>query len=104
MAAFRRYGHVAILALTKFKLELYVTDRDICRLTLPTPSVTQPTMSFQLPAGMRPAQAPQKGMSEEERAQQQQQQQQREEMKRQMIQAMLEPEARERRECSSASL
>lgn len=37
-------------------------------------------------------------MSEEESAQQQQQQQQREEMKRQMIQAMLEPEARERRE------
>lgn len=61
-------------------------------------------MSFQLPAGMRPAQAPQKGMSEEERAQQQQQQQQREEMKRQMIQAMLEPEARERRECPSTNL
>lgn len=81
---------------------LYVTtaDRDICRLTVLTPSVTQPTMSFQLPAGMRPAQAPQKGMSEEERAQQQQQQQQREEMKRQMIQAMLEPQARERREYS----
>ncbi|RSH84443.1 uncharacterized protein EHS24_005964 [Apiotrichum porosum] len=56
-------------------------------------------MSFQLPAGMRPAPPPGQGGNggnggnDEERAAQQQQ---REEMKRTMIAAMLEPEARER--------
>lgn len=57
-------------------------------------------MSFQLPPGMRPAappgQGPQQGNDDPER---QARQAQEEEMKRQMIQAMLEPEARERREC-----
>lgn len=63
-------------------------------------------MSFQLPAGFRPANPPQgggagggQGPSDEERQAQAAQAAQREEMKRSMIQTMLEPEARERREC-----
>ncbi|GMK58126.1 hypothetical protein CspeluHIS016_0501580 [Cutaneotrichosporon spelunceum] len=51
-------------------------------------------MSFQLPPGMRPAQAPpQQGGDDPEAAQRQAAQA---EAKRTMIQAMLEPEARER--------
>ncbi|BEI82305.1 hypothetical protein CcaverHIS002_0301730 [Cutaneotrichosporon cavernicola] len=50
-------------------------------------------MSFQLPAGMRPAQAPQQGGDDPEAAQRQAAQA---EAKRTMIQAMLESEARER--------
>lgn len=74
--------------------------RHVCRLTLRFISyLTHHTMSFQLPPGMRPAQAPQggqgNGQDDEERAQRQAQQA---EVKRTMIQAMLEPEARERRE------
>ena len=56
-------------------------------------------MSFQLPPGMRPAAPPseQQGQGDDqERAARQAQQ---EEMKRTMIQAMLEPEARERCGC-----
>lgn len=54
--------------------------------------------SFQLPAGLRPSAQPQQGGNDEERAAKAAQQAQREEMKRSMIQAMLETEARERRE------
>ncbi|CAK9783709.1 hypothetical protein CC85DRAFT_328214 [Cutaneotrichosporon oleaginosum] len=50
-------------------------------------------MSFQLPAGMRPAAAPQQGGDDPEAAQRQAAQA---EAKRTMIQAMLEPAARER--------
>lgn len=52
------------------------------------------TMSFQLPQGMRPAPAP--GKQEDPEAAQRQAAQA--EAKRTMIQAMLEPAARERRE------
>lgn len=55
-------------------------------------------MSFQLPPGMRPAAPPGQGQQANDPERQQQLAQQ-EEVKRQMIQAMLEPEARERREC-----
>jgi len=61
-------------------------------------TTAHPTMSsFQLPAGLRPSAQPQGG-NDEERAAKAAQQAQREEMKRTMIQAMLEVEARERRE------
>lgn len=62
-------------------------------------TTTRAKMSFQLPAGMRPAQAPGQqggnGNDDPERAERAAQQA---EVKRNMIQAMLEPAARERRE------
>jgi hypothetical protein len=72
--------------------------------SLPTHLVAM--SNFQLPAGMRPASSPSNGASPggngpspEERAAAEERASQQAEMKRSMIAAMLEPAARERREC-----